>query len=293
MKLIELKDKDIFENYLKKESHSLSYFSFINIFIWKDIFNIFYLEMEDSLCIFFKDKIGMFMILPPLGEFKKDTIFEVFKIMDRENENKSVTRIENVEEKDLDFYINLGFKFKLRDREYICERNSLVSLKGDRFKSKRNSYNYFLRNYNFQYLAYDKELKDDCLRLYKRWSEERKKKFSCPVYQKMCDDNFSCLKIALENYEDLSLLGRVVKIDGNLCGFSFGFVLNKKTFCILFEITDLKYKGISQFLFREFCKELENFEFINITDDSGLENLRRTKLSYHPILELPVYIITR
>ena len=293
MELIELKDKDIFEDYLKKESHSLSYFSFTNIFVWKDIFEIFYLEIENSLCIFFKDRIGLFMILPPLGNIKKEVIFEVFKIMDRENENKSVTRIENVEAKDLDFYVDLGLKFKLRDREYICKRRDSVSWKGDRFKSKRNSYNYFLRNYNFQYLSYDKELKDDCIELYKRWSKERKNKFSDPVYQKMLDDHLSCLKVALEDDEDLNLKGRVVKINDCLSGFSLGFPLNKDTFCILFEITDLRYKGISQFLFREFCRELEDFEYINITDDSGLENLRRTKLSYHPISELPVYIITR
>lgn len=235
----------------------------------------------------------MFMILPPLGEIEKETIFEAFQIMDRENVNKSISRIENVEEKDLNFYKDSGFKFKLKDREYICLREDLVSLRGDRFKSKRNSYNYFLRNYKFQYLPYNEDLKDDCIDLYKKWKEERKKKYSHPIYQKMCDDNLSCLKVALENYQDLNLLGRVIKIDNNLCGFSFGFGLNEKTFCILFETTDLRYKGISQFIFREFCRELSGYEYINIMGDCGLENLRRVKLSYYPILEIPEYIITR
>jgi len=293
MKLIELEDRGIFEDYLKRDQYSLSYYSFVNIFIWKDLFKIFYLKIGDSLCIFFRDKIGMFMIIPPLGDIKKEIIFEVFEIMDRENVSKSISRIESVEEKDLDFYRDLGFKFKLKDREYILLREDLVSLKGDRFKSKRNAYNYFLRNYKFQYFSYSRNLKNNCIQLYEKWKEERKEKYPDPVYQKMLEDNFSCLKVALENYEDLNLEGKVLKIDNNLCGATIGFSLNEKTFCILFEITDLRYKGISQFIFREFCRELSGYEYINIMDDSGLENLRRTKLSYHPILEVPDYIIMR
>lgn len=292
MKKIELADKEIFENYLNKRSHFLSYFSFVNIFIWKDLFEISYLKIRDSLCVFFKDKIGIFMIIPPLGNIEREIIFECFEIMDSENLNKSISRIENTEERDLDFYKDLGFKFKLRDREYICKRSDIVNLKGERFKSKRNSYNYFLRNYKFEYLTFDLSLRDDCFNLYKLWKEERKEKFSDSVYRKMLEDNFSCFKVALENYENLNLSGRLVKIDGKLCGLSFGFPLNKETFCILFEITDLRYRGISQFIFREFCRELSGYEYINIMDDSGLENLRKAKLSYRPVLEIPEYIIT-
>lgn len=292
MKIIGLEDKGIFESYLKRDSYSLSYFSFPNIFIWKNIFEIFYLEIKGSLCVFFKDRIGVFMSIPPLGNLQEDTVFKCFEIMDSENKNKSISRIENVEEKYLDFYKNLGFQVKLKDREYVCKRCDLVSLRGDKFKSKRNSYNYFLRNYKFQYLVYNPFMREECISLYKRWAENRRKKFSDPVYQKMLTDNFSCLEVALENYQDLDLVGRVIKIDGNLCGFSFGFGLNENTFCILFEITDLKYKGISQFLFREFCRELADYEYINIMDDSGLENLRKTKSSYSA-LQIPGYIVTR
>jgi uncharacterized protein len=69
--------------------------------------------------------------------------------------------------------------------------------------------------------------------------------------------------------------------------------LDKDTFCILYEITDLTIKGLSQFIFRQFCSELKDYRYINVMDDSGLENLKRVKLSYRPLKVIPAYIVKR
>jgi uncharacterized protein len=65
------------------------------------------------------------------------------------------------------------------------------------------------------------------------------------------------------------------------------------TFCILYEITDLGIKGLAQFIFRRFSQELKGYKYINIMDDSGLENLRKTKLAYKPTRLIPAYIVSR
>jgi hypothetical protein len=66
-----------------------------------------------------------------------------------------------------------------------------------------------------------------------------------------------------------------------------------ETFCILYEITDLGIKGLAQFIFRRYCQELKDYKFINIMDDSGLENLRRTKLAYKPVRQVRAFIATK
>ncbi len=101
------------------------------------------------------------------------------------------------------------------------------------------------------------------------------------------------LKVLLNNYRGLRLAGRIVRIDKEIKAFSFGFELNPEAFCILYEITDLSIKGLAQFIFRRFCAELKDYRFINIMDDSGLENLKKVKLSYKPIRLIPAYIIKR
>ncbi len=168
-------------------------------------------------------------------------------------------------------------------KEYIYLREELSELKGGRFKHKRSSFNFFVKNYNYAYLPYEAKMKGECLKLFSKWAQDRKQKYKDLYYHRLIDDSLSAQKIAMEEFEELGLIGRVVKIEGVISAYTFGYQLNKETFCILFEITDLKFKGLSQFIFREFCKELTKYKYINLMDDSGLENLRRVKKSYRPI----------
>jgi len=60
---------------------------------------------------FFKDKTGTFMYLPPLcGRLEKDIIERSFGVMNSLNKNKTLSRIENIEEKDSSFYEKLGYE---------------------------------------------------------------------------------------------------------------------------------------------------------------------------------------
>jgi hypothetical protein len=113
------------------------------------------------------------------------------------------------------------------------------------------------------------------------------------LYQAMLGDSRRCLEILLKNYCDLDCSGRLVKIDGKVKAFTFGFKLNQATYCILYEIADRTIKGLAQFIFQQFCTEMKKHRYINIMDDSGLENLKKTKLSYQPINLIPAYIVLR
>jgi hypothetical protein len=113
------------------------------------------------------------------------------------------------------------------------------------------------------------------------------------VYQGMLEDNLNSFVTMLEGFWHLDLTGRVVKIKGKIKAFTFGFKLNHSTFCILYEIADLACKGLAQFIFRSFCQELKQYEYINAMDDSGLDNLKKVKLSYRPVKLVSSYIATR
>jgi hypothetical protein len=288
------KDKELFDRYLRLTEHELSVYAFENIYIWKGLFDISWKIIEDNLCVFFKDKIGCFLYIPPQGKhIRPAAVREVFRIMDRYNSNKDISRIENVETGELSFYKGLGYDYRYKFSDYICDRQELVDLTGNRFKSKRACLNYFLKHYKFRYLPFSLKGKNDCLKLYNLWMAERKTKFKDLIYQAMLQDSQACLKILLKYYQGLDLKGRIVEIDNRIKAFSFGFELNKDIFSILYEITDLSIKGLSQFIFHSFCSELKGYRYINVMDDSGLENLKKVKLSYHPVRLAPSYIIKR
>ena len=289
-----LKDKNLFDRFLSVTAHELSVYAFLNIYIWKGLFRIYWSLIEDCLCVFFKDKIGCFLYIPPQTKrLKPEVIEEVFKIMDGFNKNKEISRIENVEESGLSFYQNLNYKCAVKPGDYLCLRQDLIQLKGNKFKSKRAAFNYFIKHYKFEYLDFSLKDRDDCLKLFDQWLNTRKPKNQDPLYQGMLQDSRICLRQLMNNYSNLDIVGRVVKIDKGIKAFTLGFELNKNTFCILYEIADLSVKGLSQFIFRRFSQDSGDYKYINIMDDSGLENLKKVKLSYHPVKLIPAYIVTR
>ena len=100
--------------------------------------------------------------------------------------------------------------------------------------------------------------------------------------------------LLLRHSGQLGLTGRVVTVEGYIKAYSFGFPVDQDTFCVLLEITDLNVKGLSVYLFREFCRDadLEQYKFINVMDDLALNNIRETKMSFRPSVLLPLYIVT-
>lgn len=294
-------DRPLFEGYLGKALHKLSSFSFANIYVWRSLFDIRYKIIKGSLCVFFKDKAGCFMYLPPLGIGSDNEIInECFRIMDSENTNCIISRIENIQENDLDFYRRNGFKIIPKDKEYVYLREDLAGLSGGKFKSQRAAYNYFIKNYKHSYEPLTINCSRECLSVLADWRQERlSKKEAGPspaeavYYCGILDDNCLAQEEALLNFSRLNLLGRVVKIEGRARAYTFGFELNREVFCVMAETADLKFKGIAQFLFREFCRDLEKYKYINVMDDSGLANIKAVKLSYRPYLELTPYIAER
>jgi len=291
--LIPLKSEDrkLVREYLQLKGHYLSSYSFEALFIWEGLFNLFYKLIDNNLCIFYEQDGNYFMPILPLGEdYSRMACLEAFDIMKRLNSCEAVARIENVEEEALDYFHSLGFTSYLKDVEYICSQKDLSLLSGNRFASKRSACNYFAKHYNYSYLPYESQMRDECLNLYRVWSNERSIKYKDTFFNALLEDSYHVHKEAMT--DRLGLTGRVVLMNGILKAYTFGYRLNNDVFCILFEVADLKIKGLAQFIFREFSKELSSYRHINIMDSSGLDNLKRVKLSYHPCMTVPSFTVT-
>ena len=314
-----LKDKPIVDKYLKKIQTGLSTYHFAPLFIWKDLFKIYWVVIENNLCLFYQDNIGIFMPLAPLGDGNERALKQCFEIMDFYNLNKEVSRIENVAVED-------AGRTKLKDSEYLCLCEALAQLKGDAYRHKRASCNHFVRNYPYQVLAYRQSMRKDCLELYHLWRNQRKQSHkpagsglasdkpegnAClparqgaasdsrshsqshndQLYRQMLEDSGVSFNAALRYSKRIGLSGYVVKASGKIKACSLGYPLNKEIFCILFEVCDLGLRGIAQFIFREFCRRLSGYKYINIMGCSDLENLKALKLSYRPLKQINAYNI--
>ncbi|MBI5193389.1 MAG: DUF2156 domain-containing protein [Nitrospirae bacterium] len=224
-------------------------------------------------------------------EHYAQTISKLFSIMHRINNNPAVSRIENIDESMKEAFLSMGYNLNAGEPEYVYLREELVTLKGNPFKSKRAMYNYFVKNYTYSFVEFQSAHVEECMRLFERWKKDRGRKPNDDLflYQALLEDASYSHKQAITNYESLSLTGRVVQIDERIEGYTFGF-RRGDVFYILMEITNPEIKGLSQFIFRELCRELSDYTFINTLGDSGLTNLRNAKLSYRPYKVVPGYI---
>lgn len=295
LKHLTLADQPRIERFLGLRPCGLSAYAFPTIYIWRGIFDIRWTVIANNLCVFFQDPVGQFAYTSPLGKgVDPAAIAGCFTVMDRANANPAVSRIENIGQEDIALYEKLGYTCRHKADEYVLSRISLANLAGDRFKSKRACVNFFTKHYAARYEQLAETDIRACLDLYELWMNQRAAAHEeDAVYCGMLTDNFSSLKVALADYKRLKLTARVVRVERAVRAFTIGCKLTADTFCVLFEIADPALKGLSQFIFQRFCRELKDYTWINIMDDSGLPNLRRVKLSYRPQRTEPGYIATR
>ena len=272
-------------------------YAFNNVLHWKDVFRYEFKTIDGFLCIFAHYELGCFLYFPPFGKNKlsKDLIAKCFEIMDGYNENTSVSRIENVDADQCAVFDLDQYCIDEREKEYIYLREDIVTLKGDAYKSHRGDYNHFVTSHNFSYEAYVPDMKKNCMDLYDVWSSGRDQKHKEDTDASILEDNKKVHKVIIDDIDSLGVFGRVVKISGEIKGYTFGYLLNNETFCVLLEIVDLSYRGLSTFIFSRLCEDpiIENYKFVYVIGDFGLPNIKVTKESYKPCQVLPIYTVSK
>ena len=266
----------------------LSRYAFAPHYVWRSFFDFYWTIIDNQFCLFADQDGDYFMPILPMGaSLNQKAIRQAYGFTLEANRANQIARIENVPANLIPSLQEMGFHAVQKETEYLYETAALIQLKGNRYKSKRAAYNALIRDYpDAQLQPYQPAHLADCLALYESWQQEREAQSHDAVYQAMLEDSRHSHRTGLMNHEKLGLVGRGVFIDGLLKGYTFGYPLNSKIFCILFEVTDLGIKGLAQFLFREFCREQTTYQWINTMDDSGLDNLKRVKLSYRPAKQL-------
>ena len=293
---LSLNDKPIFDAYAHRMCPCLSSYAFAPLYVWREHFQFYWTHLMEHLCIFAKQNDDYFMpILPMPYEVNScsylSVVHEAYRLMLELSQNPYIARIENVPQEMLSFLEKNGFCSILKGTEYLYETEALSKLSGNRYKSKRSAYNAFVTRYPSATLdLYCSTDRDACFARYDAWRAERAAQCSDDIYRAMLNDSRSAHRIAITDADALGLLGGVVRIDGEIKAYTFGYPLNADTFCVLFEVADLNIKGLAQFIYREFCRELMGtYKWINAMDDSGLESLKRVKRSYHPTRLIPLY----
>jgi hypothetical protein len=292
-KTLELSDKDIFEKYIKDYKFSTYEYSFLTLYLWKNLFKVEFGFFDEVLIIKKTESHTGTYFMEPIG-YKEDNlktvIDELLKIKQEDSNIKALFR--DIEES---FLIKLkelyGERITIEEDEdnydYIYESEKLISLSGKKLHSKKNKYNQFIKTYDYEVKDIrDKAVIDDCIEFEAKWNLDKNNLDDQLVIEEQG------IRSVLENLQVLNAIGMAVYVQGEIAGFTIGEIVNKEMAIVHIEKGDVSYQGIYAFINKTFVEQyLSEINYVNREEDRGVAGLRKAKLAYHPVRLERKYIV--
>lgn len=276
-KPLTLESKDIVKPYFKGITNSM--YNFTTALMWGGKDYVEFCEIAGCLVLFYKFPKSPICSTFPIGNGdKKEAVKVVCDYMKSFGVNPVMKNLSSDMAEELKTLFPDKFEY-IPDRnafDYIYETQKLIDLSGKELHQKRNHYNYFIKNYNYEYLKMSQNDTDSCKELFDKWIEEKED-------SKWLKSSRKATFTALDNLDALNLTGAIIKVDGNICAFSVGEAVSCDTALIHLEVASTDYRGSFNAINREFCaNEWKDFKYVNREEDMGLLGLRKAKEAYRP-----------
>lgn len=268
---LSLDQRKILHPVFKTLKEGISEFTFAGIYLFRNDYE-YRVSKYKEIFIFDGREDGKSFFLLPFGLPDEKLFGELINKYDY---------LKNASEKQALILKDRGFNiFEDRNNfDYIYKREDLANLKGKIYHKKKNLINFFSKNYSFEAKPLLKEYTQDVLNILEKWKEGKD------------ESDLQSSKEALLLMDELQLCGIIYYVNGIPAAFVLGEENEGgKSFIIHFEKAVDNYKGLYQFINKSFAEILpEKYEYINREQDLGLENLRKSKLSYKPFCFIKKY----
>ncbi len=270
--------------YFKGLDYVYADYSLGYIFMYDEYIVYEYLESEDVL-YFRYEREKELVYLAPICKKREDFPVAIKNIVEWTRSCKKRVVLRSVP----DDYVGLCadiFEFEIERNakwaDYVYDAEAFYALKGKKYHAKRNYISRFKRLYgecefepiSEQNLVYVKQFFDR----FKLGEDKNSRIFAMEL---------KATELMLDNIDLFPVESRVIKIEGKVIGFTIGEVVGN-TLIVHIEKCDKNYEGVYETLTNSFAgyvlSKYSCVRYINREDDAGDEGLRRSKLSYHPIM---------
>ncbi len=161
--------------------------------------------------------------------------------------------------------------------DYLYEAQDLITLRGKRFAGQRNHINKFKSLYD----AYFAEISEDTLPLARAFCRDYFEGFGKKT--EVSDYEYAALSYQLDHWSAYGQCGGLLVCEGRAIALSIGEVVGD-TLIVHTEKADIRFEGAYPMMVQSFARAFAgNVRYINREEDLGLEGLRTSKLSYHPV----------
>ena len=288
-KKITIEDKEAITAYTYASSYYNCDYAFANMCSWQFLYDSEYAISEDFLFIRFyiddKEHKRLAYMFPVGNGNLKHAIDILGKDAEEMGRPLLILGI-TPESKDKIETLFHGHFTYLQERDYfdyIYLREDLTTLKGRKLQSKRNHINKFKNRYEYKYLPITPDIVTQCMEVEAIWC---KANLNDDDKEDLSHEHQSMV-FAMNNFDKLGLMGGAIVVDGKIIAFTYGSPVNNKTFGIHVEKADVSYEGIYSIINQEFVSRIpEQYIYINREEDLGIPGLRKSKLSYNPVILL-------
>ena len=272
-----LEDQAAYNDLLARASLKTSDYCFLNLWAWKDIYDLEWAFEQDLVWIrqnaperaywapvgpwasiswrtrlyaHFREPASFIRIPEPLHELWRDELPEAVRLQpDRDH---------------------FDYLYRVRD---------LIELRGNKLHKKKNLLRQFLRSHDFDYLPLTPERIDKALTMQTEWCLWR----DCESSTTLEAENQAIVNI-FHDWSRLSgLMGGGIEIEGNMVAYTVAEPLDEETVVIHFEKGCPNYKGVYQAINQMFLeRSAADYTYVNREQDLGDAGLRQAKESYNP-----------
>ncbi|WP_026051030.1 DUF2156 domain-containing protein [Clostridium tunisiense] len=283
-KKLTIKDKPILDRYLQNYNFITSEYSFTTLLVWREACDVQYAIHKGILIIKKKDFKDNYYFMQPIGYSKKNLKELIHELKEYKKENNMKYLFKDVEDSFLedlkDIYgEDAHIEEDVDNFDYIYLKEKLATLSGKKLHGKKNHYNYFVKNYNYEVKDFSEPgVMEDCIKLAHQWHKENFTGDKFLTYE------LKGIEEVLYNADKLNLKGMAVYVDDIISTFTVGEVVNKDMAIVHFEKGRKDINGIYAFTNKTFVeKYLNEVGYINREQDLGIEGLRKAKRSYYPV----------
>lgn len=286
---ITMAQRAMFSEFQKNDPPTTSEVLFSNLFLWRDYYRTHWFESNGCLCLIARPQDAEPFGLPPIGP--GDKVRALLATAAWLRGQAGTVTFRRIPEGLAQTAGALGFALT-EDRDnydYVYETKSLATLAGRKLHQKKNHYNFFINNYNFECLPLTPELIPEITAVQDLWLEAKLDRLGV---EQLAFENEAVAE-ALENFAALNLMGLGIRINGRMQGFTIGEPLNGDTFLVHLEKANPEIRGLFVALASHFCRLLPpEYIYVNREQDLGLPGLRKAKESLRPAAMMVKYTLT-
>jgi uncharacterized protein len=280
---LDIEHKSVFDSAFINMRPEISEFTFTNLYSWRRPYN-FEVSMLDDFIILrasIGNKPKFFM---PLGTKSAKEV--MVKLL--EGTKGVFIRLPE----DVKSLFNDDDRFIIeQDRDnndYLFKASDLITLAGRKYDGKRNLIKKFRGENKYTFIEFNASNISRCLDFEEKWCSIK----DCDGVEGLNNER-RAIKDMVENFFGFGLIAGGIEINSAIVGLAIAEKLNPNTLVIHILKADPNIQGLYQAMMNEFLeKNINGFEYVNLEQDLGIEGLRRSKESYHPVKMIDKYKIS-